>query len=116
MNTFFASAMAWVRSAAIALSCMLVLLTATPAALANSSTPSRPDEGTAPLNNIYNEAEKAVQPENALDGDKMLDRANQGLNEVQKNADVNQMNTPANSGQATSPIDKIKAALSNLAN
>ncbi|MBD1915432.1 MULTISPECIES: hypothetical protein [Cyanophyceae] len=113
MNTFFAAAMGWARHAAIALSCMVVLLTATPA-LANSSTPSNPKQGTAPLNSIYNEAEKAVQPENALNGDKMIDRANKGLNEVQKNADVNQMNTPANSGQATSPIDKIKAALSNM--
>ncbi|MBD2112130.1 MULTISPECIES: hypothetical protein [Cyanophyceae] len=113
MNTFFASAMAWARNVAIALSCMLVLLTATPA-LANSSTPSSPTQGTAPLNGVYNEAEKSVQPENALNGDKVIDRANQGLNEVQKNADTNQMNTPANSGQATSPIDKIKAALSNL--
>lgn len=113
MNTVFASAITWVRNAAIALSCLLVLLTATPA-LANSSTPSRPSEGTAPLNSIYNEAEKSVQPENALDGDKMIDRANKGLNEVQKNADANQMNSPANSGQATSPIDKIKDALGSV--
>jgi len=113
MNTFFASAMAWARSVAITLSCLLVLLTATPA-LANSSAPSSPEQGTAPLNGIYDEAEKAVQPENALNGDKMIDRANQGLNEVQKNADVNQMSTPANSGQATSPIDKIKNALSKM--
>lgn len=114
MNSFFAAAVVWVRNAAIALSCVLVLLTATPAALANSSTPSRPDQGTAPLNGIYNEAEKSVQPENALDGDKLIDRANEGLNEVQKNADASQMNNPANSGQATSPIDKIKDALSNV--
>ncbi|MBE9156095.1 hypothetical protein IQ265_04500 [Nodosilinea sp. LEGE 06152] len=112
----FVLAMSWLRKAAIALACVLILLTATPAALANSSTPSRPDEGTAPLNGIYSEAEKSVQPENALDGDKMIDRANKGLNEVQKNADTNQMNRPENSGQATAPIEKIKDALSNIVN
>ncbi|PSR13278.1 hypothetical protein C8255_25510 [filamentous cyanobacterium CCP3] len=112
----FALAISWVRKAAIAFACVLVLLTATPAALANSSTPSRPDEGTAPLNGIYNEAEKSVQPENALDGDKMIDRANKGLNEVQGNADTHQMSRPENSDQATAPIDKIKDALSNIVN
>lgn len=112
----FALAMSWVRKAAIALACVLVLLTATPAALANSSTPSRPDEGTAPLNGIYGEAEKSVQPETALDGGKMIDRANKGLNEVQKDADVNQMNRPENSGHATAPIENIKDALSNIVN
>lgn len=114
MNTVFASAMTWVRNAAIALSCVLVLLIATPAALANSSTPSGLSEGTVQLDGVYNEAEKSVQPENALDGDKIIDRANKGLNEVQKNADTNQMNNPANSGQATSPLDKIKDALGNM--
>ncbi|NJL48176.1 MAG: hypothetical protein HC929_12705 [Leptolyngbyaceae cyanobacterium SM2_5_2] len=84
-------------------------------ALAIGSTPSRADEGTAPLNNIYREAEKAVQPENALDGDNMIKRANQGLNEVQKDADVNQMNRPDNSGQATSIIDQIQDTLSQVA-
>ncbi|TVQ09555.1 MAG: hypothetical protein EA368_09235 [Leptolyngbya sp. DLM2.Bin27] len=116
MNTAFASAITWVRRAAIAFACALVLLSVTPAALANSSTPSRSDQGTAPLNGVYNEAKKSVRPENALDGDKMADRANKGLNEVQKNADTSQMNSPANSDQATAPIDKIKDALSNIAN
>ncbi len=116
MNTVFAAAMTWLRTVVIAFACALVLLTSTPTALANSSTPSRPDQGTAPLNDIYNEAEKSVRPENALDGDKMTDRANKGLNEMQKNADTNQMNHPANSGQATAPVDKIKDALSNIIN
>lgn len=112
----FTLAMSWVRKAAIAFACVLVLFTATPAALANSSTPSRPDEGTAPLNGIYNEAEKSIQPENALDGDQMADRANKGLNEVQKNADTSQMKRPDNSGQATAPMENIKDALSNIVN
>lgn len=116
MNTVIASVMTWVRHAAIAVACALVLLSATPAALANSSTPSRPDQGTAPLNDIYREAEKSMQPENALSGDKMIDRANKGLNEVQKGADTDQMNHPANSDQATAPMDKIKDALSNIVN
>jgi hypothetical protein len=116
MNSAFASVINWVRRAAIAVACALMLLSATPAALANSSTPSRPDQGTAPLNGVYNEAKKSVRPENALDGDKMADRANKGLNEVQKDADTSQMNHPANSDQATAPIDKIKDALSNIVN
>jgi hypothetical protein len=114
MNTLFAAAIAWVRNLAIALSCALVLFSAAPATLAMGSTPSRPDQGTAVLNDVYNQAEKAVQPENALQGKTMRDRANQGLNEVQKDADTDKMNHSANSSQATAPMDKIKDALSNL--
>ncbi|PZO36817.1 MAG: hypothetical protein DCF17_16810 [Shackletoniella antarctica] len=114
MNNVFAAAMTWLRTVAIAFACALVLLTSTPAALANSSTPSRPDQGTAQLDDVYNEAEKSVQPENALKGDKVRDRANKGLNEVQKNADAQQMSRPDNSKQATSPIDQIKDALGNV--
>ncbi|HSM82065.1 MAG TPA: hypothetical protein VLS96_10275 [Nodosilinea sp.] len=113
MKSLFAAATTWMRNVAIALSCALVLLTAAPA-FANSSTPSRPEQGTVQLDDVYNEAEKSVRPENALDGDKMLDRANKGLNEVQKNADARQMNRPDNSAQATSPMDQIKDALSNV--
>jgi hypothetical protein len=114
MNSVFASVMTWVRSAAIALSCILVLFTATPT-LAVGSTPSRPDEGTARMDRVYNEAEKSVRPENALKGEKVINRANQGINEVQKDADAGQMNRPENSGQATSIIDEIKDALSSAA-
>lgn len=114
MNTVFAAAMTWLRTVAIACACALVLLTSTPAALANSSTPSRPDQGTVQLDGVYDEAEKSVQPENALKGDKVRERANQGLNEVQKGADARQMNHPDNSNQATSPIDQIKDALGNV--
>lgn len=110
MNSIFA----WARNLAIALSCVLVLLTATPA-LAMGSTPSRPDQGTVQLDDVYNESEKAVRPENALKGDKVIDNANKGLNEVQKNADASQMNHPDNSAQATSPMDQIKDALSSVA-
>jgi hypothetical protein len=113
MNSVFASAITWVRRGAIAFICGVLLLTASPA-LAIGSTPSRPDEGTARLDRVYNEAEKAVQPENALDGDKMIKRANQGLNEVQKDADAGQMNRPENSRQATSVIDQIKDAVSSV--
>ncbi len=94
--------------------CVIMLFSYAPSAMAIGSTPSRPNEGASPLNGIYREAEKAVQPENGLDGDKMINRANKGLNEVQKDADINQMNQPENSGQATSVIDQIQDALSNV--
>lgn len=84
-----------------------------PGALAFGSTPSSPDQGTARLDRVYEEAEKSVQSDNALDGDKMINRANRGLNEVQKDADINQMNRPENSEQATSVIDQIKQTFGN---
>ncbi|MBE9138356.1 hypothetical protein IQ254_14365 [Nodosilinea sp. LEGE 07088] len=114
MKPVFAAVATWVRNLAIALSCILMLSMASPAALAIGSTPSQPDQGTAKLDGVYNEAEKSVQPENALKGDRVIDRANKGLNEVQKDADVSQMNYPENSKQATSPIDQIKDALSQV--
>ncbi|MGB3138973.1 MAG: hypothetical protein WBG38_12255 [Nodosilinea sp.] len=114
MNTVFASVTTWVRNLAIALSCTLVLLSASPA-LAIGSNPSSPEQGTVQLDEVYNEAEKSVQPENALDGGKMADRANKGLNEVQKDA-TTKSNSPANSQHATAPMEKIEDALSNLVN
>jgi|GEM_PF-3137363 hypothetical protein len=114
MSRYIASLLLSLRSLVIAFICTILMFTYAPSAMAIGSTPSRPDQGTAPLNDIYREAEKAVQPENALDGKKVIDRANQGPNEVQKDADVDQMNRPENSGQATSVIDQIQDALSKV--
>lgn len=108
MSRYVASTLSLLRGLVITVVCAAVFLVYMPGALAFGSTPSSTDQGTTRMDRVYEEAEKSVQPENALDGDKMIDRANRGLNEVQKDADINQMNRPENSEQATSVMDQIK--------
>lgn len=111
MNRSFASIARFVRSFVIVAACAFMLFVNVAPALAIGSTPTRPSEGETRLNDIYKESQDAVRPENALDSDKIIERANQGLNEVQKDADIDQMNRPANSREATSAAEQVQRAL-----
>ncbi|MCU0526501.1 MAG: hypothetical protein MUF72_16940 [Elainella sp. Prado103] len=110
MNRSFSMAR-FLRSILVAFACAILFLTNVAPALAIGSTPSRPSEGEPPLNDIFKESQDAIRPENALDADKVIERANAGLNEVQKDADIDQMNRPENSRQATSAAEQVQRAL-----
>lgn len=107
----FSAAVRWAKAAAVALLCTVVLFAQSYPALAIGSSPTRPAEGEPQLNEILDEAEDAIRPENALDSDRVIERANSGLNEVQGKADVKQMNRPENSRQAKSAAEEVKQAL-----
>ncbi len=100
------------KSAAIALFCTVILFSQSYPALAIGSSPTRPSEGEPRLNQILDESEDAIRPENALDADKIIDKANKGLNEVQGTADIQQMNRPTNSRQAKSAAEEVQETLS----
>lgn len=104
----FKSAFRWLRGLVVAVACALVLLTNAYPALAIGSNPSQPSEGETRLNEIFKESQDAIRPENALDSDKIIERANEGLNEVQRDADLDQMNRPENSRQATSVAEQVQ--------
>jgi len=108
----FAAAVRLLKGIAIALICAVVLFSQSYPALAIGSNPTRPSEGEPRLNKILDESEDAIRPENALDSEKIIDRANKGLNEVQGTADIQQMNRPDNSRQAKSAAEEVKEALS----
>jgi hypothetical protein len=110
-NRRFSSALRFVRSLVVAFACALILFANTAPALAIGSTQSQPSQGEAQLNEILEESQDAIRPENALNADKVIERANEGLNEVQKDADVEEMNTPENSRQATSAAEQVQRAL-----
>jgi hypothetical protein len=106
----FTSVVRWLRGVAVAMACVLILLTNAAPALAIGSNPSQPSEGETRLNDILKESQDAIRPENALDSDKIIQRANEGLNEVQRDADLDQMNRPENSRQATSVAEQVQRA------
>ena len=108
----FSALSRFVRGLAIALFCTLLLFTNAYPALAIGSDQARPSEGETRLNEILENSEDAIRPENALSSDKVIERANKGLNEVQADADAQQMNRPENSRQATSAAEEVQRALS----
>lgn len=102
-----------VRGLALALVCTLVLFTNSYPALAiGTNEVSNPSEGETRLNQTIENSEDAIRPENALSAEKVIERANSGLNEVQADADIDQMNRPENSRQATSAAEEVQRALS----
>lgn len=101
----------FVRGLFIALVCAVVLFTNSNPALAIGSGPTRTTEGETQLNDILKESQDAIRPENALDSDKIIERANNGLNEVQQNADADQYNSPEGSRGATSAAEQVQRAL-----
>lgn len=77
-NRRFSAALRFVRGLVIAFACALILFVNATPALAIGSTPSQPSEGETRLNDIYKESQDSLRPENALDADKVIERANEG--------------------------------------
>ncbi len=108
---FNISALRPVRFLVAACICALLLLSNAFPAFADpvnpTSSKSSPQQGEANLQSIEKEAQKAVLKD-PYSQDDTKSKANQGLNEIQGAADVDQMNTPENSGGAISVEDKSK--------
>ncbi len=111
MNRYFLSISRFVRGLVITAVCVFMLFSNVAPALAIGSAPTQPSEGETRLNEIYKESQDALRPENALNSDKIIERANKGLNEVQEDADIDQMNRPENSRGAVSAAEQVQRAL-----
>lgn len=82
-------------------------------AFAISASPSDPREGEAPINNIYELSEDALK--GGPPGEEAVTKAaNQGLNEVQADADVDKMSTPENSQEAVTAKEQVENLLEKI--
>jgi hypothetical protein len=99
------------RTLLVTVTCALFLLLNVSSALAaGHSTPSKATEGEAQLNKIYDRSEDMLQ--NGIPSLEQVEkRANEGINEVQGDADKDKMSRPGNSQQAVSVKDQIKKSL-----
>lgn len=82
-------------------------------ALAISAPKSDPREGEAPINDIYELSEDAIKG-GPPSGEAVRDAANQGLNDIQADADVEKMNTTENSTEAVTAQDQVEKALEKI--
>jgi len=105
------------RTLAVIFTCTLLLFTnAVPAfaATANTTqTKSDPTKGSERLDNVQKKSEEILRHP-PLDMKSVQDEANQGLNEVQGAADIQDMSRPSNSQKATSIEEKAEQILEKV--
>jgi hypothetical protein len=93
--------------------CGLLLLGATAPAMAFGSNSSNSSQGTAQMNDLQETSNQAVKDEPRGIQDVQA-KAKRGPNEVQGNADLDKLNTPANSQSATTIEDQAKNLLDKI--
>jgi hypothetical protein len=91
---------------------VIVFLGQIPSALAVGSTPSKPTEGPAHLDDIQKESEDALRRIPGME--EVQRKSNEGLNEIQGAADADKMNRPSNSQQAKSVEEEAEGVLKKL--
>lgn len=111
---FYTPLMRSLRFLVIAFTCALLLfVSATPTWAAGMTSSSKPSDGEAQLKKIYDESEKSLN--SGLDSmQEVSKRAQRGVNEVQGGADLDKMNSPENSQDATTFKDQVKQALDKV--
>ncbi|MDZ8228220.1 MULTISPECIES: hypothetical protein [unclassified Nostoc] len=108
-----ASVLSPVRFLVVAFTCALLLLSSAFPAFAIDSYQSEPEEATTQLLDIQAKTDEAAKaPPIGLR--KTQKETNEGLNEVQGAADINQQKRPDNSQAATSVEENIKNALEKV--
>jgi hypothetical protein len=101
------------RFLTIAFACTLLLFANAVPAFAISSAPTDPTEGTVHLDDIQTKSEEILKRD-PLNMQETQSEANKGLNEIQGNADVNDMSRPSNSRQAKSAAEQVTDALKKV--
>jgi len=103
-----------VRFLVVAFTCALLLLTNAFPALAIGTTKSDPTEATQQLNQIQRKADElSTQEPPGLDV-YQKNTSGGGLNEIQGTADIDKMNRPENSQNATTVEDKVNDFLDKV--
>jgi hypothetical protein len=102
-----------VRFLTIAFACTFLLFSNAVPAFAIGSAPTDPREGTVHLDDIQAKSEEILKKD-PLDMQETQSEANKGLNEIQGNADVNDMSRPSNSRQAKSAAEQVTDALKKV--
>lgn len=105
------------QTLAIIFICTLLLFSnVLPANAASANTTqakSDSTEGSVRLDNVQKKSEEALRHP-PLDMQSVQDESNQGLNEIQGAADVQDMNRPSNSQRATSIEEKAEQILEKV--
>jgi len=114
MTYFYNRILRPLRFVVVAVACTLLILSnVAPAFAAGTTSPSKPTEGETQLKKVYDESENALNSGlNSIE--EVTERAQQGVNEVQGGADLDKMNNPANSQDATTFKDQVKKALEKV--
>lgn len=91
--------------------CALLFFSSAFPALARTDSPKRGGES-----NLLGIEEKAgeLAREGPLSAERTKNEANQGLNEIQGSADINQMSRPENTGNPSSPESSVQQKLEKL--
>ncbi len=98
---------------AIALCCAFILFSQALPVMAIGSTPSSPTQGEAQLDAVQKRSEDALK-DPPLSLKQVQDKANEGINEIQGDADYQKMNRPGNSRQATSVEEQVENVLHKI--
>jgi hypothetical protein len=111
------AAMRIARAIAVVFTCALLFMAnlapANAAPMNNAGTNSDLTKGSERLDDVQKKSEEILRnPPMSLD--RVVDESNKGLNEVQGDADVQDMNRPSNSQQATSIQDKAEQVLEKV--
>lgn len=105
------------QTLAVIFTCTLLLFTnVVPAFAATANTTqakSDPTKGSERLYDVQKKSEEALRHP-PLDMKSVQDESNQGLNEVQGAADIEDMNRPSNSQKATSIEEKAEQILEKV--
>ncbi|MGD1951595.1 MAG: hypothetical protein ACFB14_18410 [Leptolyngbyaceae cyanobacterium] len=114
----FTSLSRWVRAVkalAVAFICAAALVVnSSPAFAFGMKTPAEPSEGTAQLDEVYQEA-KQVTESQPRGMERVQDKATQGLNSVQGSADSDKMKSAGDSSEANTVKGDVKKAMKSAA-
>ncbi|NJO41849.1 MAG: hypothetical protein HC769_03085 [Cyanobacteria bacterium CRU_2_1] len=102
-----------IRFVVIAFVCTLLFVSNALPAAAIGSTPSKPSEGSVRLDEVQRKSEEVTKAD-PMNLEETQREANRGINEVQGDADKDQMYRPENSRQATSAAEQVRDALENV--
>ena len=102
-----------VRFLIVAFTCALIFLSSNYPALAISSYQSDPTEGTTQLLETQRLTDEAAKSPPAKLKE-VQEKSNQGLNEVQGDADIDKMKRPENSQSATSVENEVQNILKKV--
>lgn len=112
--TFFAQFRNRIAKAALAVAaCALLVLSAASPAMAFGSSSSSPSKGVAEMNELKETSKQAVEAE-PRSTKEIQNKAQKGPNAVQGSANLDKMNTTANSQEATTVSEQVEEILEGL--
>jgi hypothetical protein len=102
------------RAVVIVFFCTLMVFSNAHPAVAFGTPGSDLTEGSAHLDKIQKNSERALKTEQDRSMKDYADTAEEGANEVQGGADINQMSRPDNSAGATTIQERVEEVLENV--